>query len=123
MAQFTRANGDFYPVLRLDADGYSNPGVNAVESGKTVQPQGPKLDFFNIQMTDIAANTTLANISMLTIQQKAIVYIYEFTDDASDDLAIAVYPTMAWDTTTLAAAIDAATGGTSTVTASATFTN
>ncbi len=123
MAQFTRANGDFYPVLRLDATGYSNPGVNAVESGKTVQPQGPKLDFFNIQMTDIAANTTLANISMLTIQQKAIVYIYEFTDDASDDLAIAVYPTMAWDTTTLAAAIDAATGGTSTVTASATFTN
>jgi hypothetical protein len=66
----------------------------------TVQPQGPKLDFFNIQMTDIAANTTLANISMLTIQQNAIVYIYEFTDDASDDLAIAVYPTAAWTTTT-----------------------
>jgi|TARA_B110000090_G_scaffold15175_1_gene15241 hypothetical protein len=123
MAQFTRANGDFYPVLRLDATGYSNPGVNAVESGMTVQPQGPKLDFFNIQMTDIAANTTLANISMLTIQTKAIVYIYEFTDDASDDLAIAVYPTGAWTTTTLATEIDAATGGTSTVTASATFTN
>lgn len=123
MAQFTRANGDFYPVLRLDATGYSNPGVNAVSTGVTVQPQGPKLDFFNVQMTDIAANTTLANISMLTIQQKAIVYIYEFTDDASDDLAIAVYPTAAWTTTTLATAIDAATGGTSTVTATATFTN
>ena len=89
----------------------------------TVQPQGPKLDFFDIELADIAANTTLANISMLTIQQKAIVYIYEFTNDATDNLAIAVYPTMAWDTTTLAAAIDSATGGTSTVTASATFTN
>ena len=123
MAQFTRANGDFYPVLRLDATGYSNPGVNAVSSGATVQPQGPKLDFFDIELADIAENTTLANISMLTIQQKAIVYIYEFTNDATDNLAIAVYPTGAWDTTTLASAIDAATGGTSTVTASATFTN
>ncbi len=123
MAQFTRANGDFYPVLRLDGTGYSNPGVNAVSSGSTVQPQGPKLDFFDIELADIAANTTLANISMLTIQQKAIVYIYEFTNDATDNLAIAVYPTGAWDTTTLASAIDAATGGTSTVTASATFTN
>lgn len=123
MAQFTRANGDFYPVLRLDATGYSNPGVNAVSSGATVQPQGPKLDFFDIELADIAANTTLANISMLTIQQKAIVYIYEFTNDATDNLAIAVYPTGAWDTTTLASAIDAATGGSSTVTASATFTN
>ena len=35
MAQFTRANGDFYPVLRLDATGYTNPGVNAVQSAAT----------------------------------------------------------------------------------------
>lgn len=123
MAQFTRANGDFYPVLRLDATGYTNPGVNAVQSAATVQPQGPKLDFFTIELADIAANTTLANISMLTIQQNAIVYIYEFTDTTTDTLAVAVYPTGAWDATTLAAAIDTATGGTSTVTASATFTN
>lgn len=123
MAQFTRANGDFYPVLRLDATGYTNPGVNAVQSAATVQPQGPKLDFFTIELADIAANTTLANIAMLTIQQNAIVYIYEFTDTTTDTLAVAVYPTGAWDTTTLAAAIDTATAGTSTVTASATFTN
>ena len=60
---------------------------------------------------------------MLTIQQNAIVYIYEFTDTTTDTLAVAVYPTGAWDATTLAAAIDTATAGTSTVTASATFTN
>ena len=37
MAQFTRANGDFYPVLRLDATGYTNPGVNAVQSAATIR--------------------------------------------------------------------------------------
>jgi len=123
MAQFTRANGDFYPVLRMDATSYTNPGVNAVSSAVTVQPQGPKLDFFTITLADVAANTTLANIAMLTVQQNAVVYIYEFTDTTTDTLAVAVYPTGAWDTTTLAAAIDTATGGSSTVTATATFTN
>jgi hypothetical protein len=123
MAQFTRANGDFYPVFHLDASSYSNPGVNAVSSGVTVQPQGPKLDFFTIALADIAANTTLANIAMLTVQQNAVVYIYEFTDTTTDTLAVAVYPTGAWSTATLEAAIDAATGGSSTVTATASFTN
>jgi hypothetical protein len=123
MAQFTRANGDFHPVFHLDASSYSNPGVNAVSSGVTVQPQGPKLDFFTIALADIAANTTLANIAMLTVQQNAVVYIYEFTDTTTDTLAVAVYPTGAWSTATLEAAIDAATGGSSTVTATASFTN
>lgn len=123
MAQFTRANGDFYPVFHLDASSYSNPGVNAVSSGATVQPQGPKLDFFTIALADVAANTTLANIAMLTVQQNAVVYIYEFTDTTTDTLAVAVYPTGAWSTATLEAAIDAATGGSSTVTATASFTN
>lgn len=123
MAQFTRANGDFYPVFHMDASSYTNPGVNAVSSAVTVQPQGPKLDFFTIALAGVAANTTLANIAMLTIQQNAVVYIYEFTDTTTDTLAVAVYPTGAWDTTTLAAAIDAATSGSSTVTATATFTN
>jgi hypothetical protein len=123
MAQFTRANGDFYPVFHLDASSYTNPGVNAVSSGATVQPQGPKLDFFTIALADVAANTTLANIAMLTVQQNAVVYIYEFTDTTTDTLAVAVYPTGAWSTATLEAAIDAATGGSSTVTATASFTN
>ena len=81
------------------------------------------LDFFTIALAGVAANTTLANIAMLTVQQNAVVYIYEFTDTGTDTLAIAVYPTGAWTTSTLATAIDAATAGTSTVTATATFTN
>ena len=123
MAQFTRANGDFLPVFHLDASSYTNAGVNAVSSAVTVQPQGPKLDFFTIALAGVAANTTLANIAMLTVQQNAVVYIYEFTDTGTDTLAIAVYSTGAWTTSTLATAIDVATAGTSTVTATATFTN
>lgn len=123
MAQFTRANGDFLPVFHLDASSYTNAGVNAVASAATVQPQGPKLEFFTIELAGVAANTTLANITMLTVQQNAIVYIYEFTDTGTDTLAVAVYPTGAWTAATLEAAVDAATAGSSTVTATATFTN
>lgn len=123
MAQFTRVNGDFKPVLHLDSAAYTNTGVNAVTSAATVQPQGPKLDFFTIQLADVAANTTIASQVVQTIQQLATIYIFEFTDTSTDTLAVALYPTGAYTTVSLAADIDAATGGTSTVTASATFTN
>ncbi len=42
MAQFTRVNGDYLPLINYDAPDYTNSGVNAVTSGATVQPQGPK---------------------------------------------------------------------------------
>jgi hypothetical protein len=123
MAQFTRANGDMKQVLWLDAPSYTNTGVNAVTSAVTVQPQGPKLDFFTITLADVTANTTIALQAVQTIQQLATIYIYEFTDTGTDTLAVAVYPTGAWTTGTLTTAIDTATGGSSTVTATATFTN
>lgn len=123
MAQFTRVNGDFKPVLWLDQPDYTNSGVNAVSSALTVQPQGPKLDFFTVTLAGVAANTTIALQTMQTVEQLATIHIYEFTDTGTDTLALAVYPTGAWTTATLATAVDAATGGTSTVTATATFTN
>lgn len=123
MAQFTRVNGDFKPVLWLDQPDYTNTGVNAVSSALTVQPQGPKLDFFTIELAGVAANTTIALQAIQTVQQLATIHIYEFTDTTTDTLALAVYPTGAWTTGTLETAIDAATGGSSTVTATATFTN
>lgn len=123
MAQFTRANGDMKQVLWLDAPSYTNTGVNAVTSAVTVQPQGPKLDFFTITLADVTANTTIALQAVQTIQQLATIYIYEFTDTSTDTLAIAVYPTGAWTTGTLQTAIDTATGGSSSVSATATFTN
>ena len=123
MTQFTRTNGDLKPVLWLDAASYTNTGVNATASALTVQPQGPKLDFFTITLADITANTTIAAQSIQCVQQLATISIYEFTDAGTDTLALALYPTGAWTTATMATAIDTATGGSSSVAATATFTN
>ena len=95
MAQFTRTNGDYLPVMNYDASSYTNSGVNAVTSGATVQPQGPKLDFFTITFTG-ALTTTQLNTAVQTIQQLATIYIYQYTDDTDDTLAVAVYPTGAF---------------------------
>jgi len=123
MTQFTRTHGDFQPVLWLDQPEYTTGSVNAVSSALTVQPQGPKLDFFTIELADVAANTTIALQTIQAIQQLATIHIFEFTNTTTDTLAVALYPTGAFTTATLEAVVDAATGGSSTVTAEATFTN
>ena len=97
MAQFTKTNGDYLPVLRLDAAAYTNSGLNAVSSGATVQPQGPKLDFFTITAASTGAfSGAQVNTMVQTVQQLATVYIYEFTTAGPDTVAFAVYPTGAW---------------------------
>jgi hypothetical protein len=126
MAQFTKVNGDLLPVLRLDAAQYENSGANAVSDGSTVQPQGPKLDFFTITATG-ALTGTQVNLIIQATQQLATVYIYEYTNDTNDSVAMAVYPTAAWTTATLDTAVEAAltaggVGNTVTTTATATFT-
>jgi hypothetical protein len=123
MAQFTRVNGDYKQVLWLDAPSYTNTGVNAVTTAVTVQPQGPKLDFFTLtgNGSQIADNIQAA---FQTIQQLATVYIYEYTDATDDKLAVAVYPTGAWDVASLDAAFaNAWTSANVTAAATATFTN
>lgn len=124
MAQFARVNGDNKPVLWLDQPDYTNTGVNAVSSALTVNPMGPKLDFFTFTA---AAALTGAEVTQAiqVLQQLATVYIYEYTDASSDTLAVALYPTGAWTTTSITAAMTAAGGGLAggATTASATFTN
>jgi hypothetical protein len=123
MAQFTRVNGDYKQVLWLDAPEYTNTGVNAVQSALTVQPQGPKLDFFTVtgNGSQIADNIQAA---FQTIQQLATVYIYEYTNATDDTLAVAVYPTGAWSVASLDAAFaNAWTSANVTAAATATFTN
>ena len=124
MAQFTRVNGDFQQVLWLDAPAYTNEGsTSAVDSAVTVQPQGPKLDFFTItgNGSQIADNI---NAVFQTVQQLATVYIYEYTNATDDTLAVALYPTGAWTTTTLDNALSNAwTSANVSVAATATFTN
>lgn len=122
MAQVTRVNGDFKPVLNVDARAYDNTGVNAVVSAATVQPQGPKLDFFTVTA---AGALTGANVKTIidTIQQLATVYIFEYTDAANDTLAVAVYPTGAFTANTLQAAVVDAGFAAATAAGVATFTN
>ena len=128
MAQFTKTNGDLLPVINFDSPAYTNSGANAVTSAATVQPQGPKLDFFTVTAASSGAFTgTQVSLIIQATQQLATVYIYEFTTAGPDTLAMAVYPVAAWTTTTLNAAVIAAltAGGvanTTVTTATATFT-
>ena len=129
MAQFTRVNGDFKPVLHLDAPGYENTGVNAVVSAATVQPQGPKLEYFTVTFTGTGTTGAQIKATIDAIQQLATVYIYEFTTASDDTLAVAMYPVGAWGdvTATAAGSLDAlitdVAGEAVVITASATFTN
>ena len=129
MAQFTRTNGDLLPVLHLDSAAYTNSGANAVTSAATVQPQGPKLDFFTVTASGSSALTgTQVSLAIQATQQLASVYIYEFTTAGPDTLGMAVYPTAAWTTGTLQTAIRAelTAGGVANavvVSSGATFTN
>ena len=103
MSQFTKVHGDYQPVMNYDAFGYTVGAVNAVTSAATVQPQGPKLDFFTVVATG-ALTPAQVNTAVQTIQQLATVYMYEYTDTVNDTLAVAVYPVGGWT----AAGIDAA---------------
>lgn len=129
MAQFTRVNGDFKPLINYDTDSYTNTGVNTVTSAATVQPQGPKLAFGTITFTGIATPTgSDIQKTFQTIEQLATMHIYEFTEVGAntDTLAVAIYPVDAWDFTNggnLDAALTTALGYAVTTAASATFTN
>jgi hypothetical protein len=128
MSQFTKVNGDYLPLINYDSPAYTNSGLNAVTSAATVQPQGPKLDFFTVTAAASGALTgTQVNLIVQSAQQLATVYLYEFTTAGPDTLAMAVYPVGAWTTATLQTAVRASltAGGAANavvVSASATFT-
>jgi hypothetical protein len=129
MAGFSRVSGDFKPVAVYDAQSYTNTGVNAVTSGATVQPQGPKLEFLTVTFTGTGTTGAQVLATVNAIQQLATIYVYEFTTDTNDTLAVAMYPAGAWgDVTatgagTLDQAITDAAGEAVSIAASATFTN
>ena len=123
MAQFTRAHGDYQQVMNYDASSYTVGSIDAITSAVTVQPQGPKLDFFTITGN---GSQVLDNISTVfsTVQQLATIHIYEYTNATDDTLAIAIYPVGAWTTTTLDNELSNAwTSANVAITATATFTN
>jgi hypothetical protein len=135
MAQITRVNGDFQPVVVMDQGvnatspgaGFST-GINTVTSGVTVNSAGPKLDFGTVTFT---GNATVSgsdlNIAIQTIQQKATIAMYEFTTVSANaaTLALATFPTGAWNFANgedLDVALTAALYAVTTA-ATATFTN
>jgi len=122
MAQFTRVNGDLKQVMWIDAPDYTNTGVNAVTSAVTVQPQGPKLDFFTITADGALTGAQVSTI-VQAVQQLATIYIYEYTDAANDTLALALYPTGAYTAASLKTLVDTVAPAAVSVAATATFTN
>lgn len=125
MAQFTKTNGDFQPVAVYDASSYTNTALNTVTSAVTVQPMGPKLDFFTFTAAGALTGSNVAN-AVLSLQQLGTIYMYEYTSTGTDTIAVGMYPTGAWTAATITAAMtatgDAALAGGAT-TATATFTN
>jgi hypothetical protein len=122
MAQFTKVNGDFLPVINYDSFSYTNSGLNAVEANVAVQPQGPKLDFFTVTATGALSGANVASI-IQAVEQLATVHIYEYVNDTNDSVALAIYPVGAWNTTTLNANVAAAGISGTTTTAVASFNN
>ena len=136
MAYITQVNGNFQPVVNNDTGttpsspgaGW-NSGANTVTSGATVNVAGPKLDFGTVTFTGNAtvSGSSLA-IAIQTIQTQATIAIYEFTTNSSNTatLALATYPTGAWNYANgqdLDVALTAALGYAVTTAATATFTN
>jgi hypothetical protein len=102
MAQFTRTHGDLQPVMNYDTPNYASGAANALVSGASVQPAGPKLDFFTIEGANIDdGSTESGNVYLLinAIQQLSTIHMYQWTDAGSNGtLAIGVYPTDTFST-------------------------
>ena len=110
MADQTKVHGDFKPVMNFDTNSYTTGSLNDVTTGVTVQPQGPKLDFFTITG---GANCNLATTSNVataiqTIQQLGTVYLYNVSTASTGTITIATYPTGAYTAASLALAINTA---------------
>ena len=110
MAYTTRVHGDFLPVMNFDSANYTVGAVNAVTSAVTVQPQGPKLNFFTVEGANLEPSTETANIALIfqTVQQLATIHMYEWTDTGSNGtIGLSVYPAGAWTAATLETACQA----------------
>lgn len=112
MAKFAKVNGDYLPVLNVDTGSYVNSGPNAITTGQTVQPQGPFLAFFTATADTGAYTGSAVGTAIKATEQLSTIHIYEYVngyaEEASDTLAMAIYPIDAWDASNLQANINAA---------------
>ena len=110
MAYITVVSGGSQPVFALDTLNGPLPQGTTL-AGNSVQPQGPKLDFYRF----VAANTMnsqgevngfVANV-LQALQQTTTVAMYQVDGVA---LSVALYPTGAFANTTVATAAANAAG-------------
>ena len=110
MAYFARSNGDAQPVFALDTANGAIPPTTQT-SGTPVQPQGPKLNFYQLTMANTMAaqqgvNGYVSNV-LQAIQQTTTVAMYQ-VDGAW--LSVAVYPNGAIANTTVMTSVANAAG-------------
>jgi len=104
MAYITVVSGGSQPVFALDTLNGPLPQSTSL-AGNSVQPQGPKLDFFrfvaaNTMNTQGEVNGFVANV-LQALQQTTTVAMYQVDGTA---LSVAIYPTGAFANTTVATA-------------------
>jgi len=123
MAYFPPFNGDSQPVFALDINNGAQTG-NIGSTDALVQMDGPKLDFFKVIVED-AGNTAIDLRTQLgsysggvfypgvvnqinsAIQQKATIAKYQVEGDTSGQISYAIYPSGAYDATSLETTIRA----------------
>ena len=104
MAYITVVSGGSQPVFALDTLNGPLPQGTSL-AGNSVQPQGPKLDFFrfvaaNTMNTQGEVNGFVANV-LQALQQTTTVAMYQVDGTA---LSVGIYPTGAFANTTVATA-------------------
>jgi hypothetical protein len=112
MAGFPRVSGDNKGVAVFDVPTFTNTGANAIVSGQTVQPQGPKLNFFTVNdanLEPVSSDTgTAVTYILQTVTQLSTIHMYEYTDaGANGTIALAIYPTAGQTAASLQTAIRA----------------
>ena len=105
MAYITVVSGGSQPVFALDTLNGPLPQSTSL-AGNSVQPQGPKLDFFrfvaaNTMNTQGEVNGFVANV-LQALQQTTTVAMYQVDGTA---LSVGLYPTGAFANTTVATAV------------------
>ena len=105
MAYITVVSGGSQPVFALDTLNGPLPQSTSL-AGNSVQPQGPKLDFFrfvaaNTMNTQGEVNGFVANV-LQALQQTTTVAMYQVDGTA---LSVAIYPTGSFANTTVATAV------------------
>jgi hypothetical protein len=126
MAVFNPFNGDAQPVFALDIQNGSQTG-NIGATAATVQPQGPKLDFFKVLVNGdqgsgnaaVDLRDELGGYSAgvfdpglvqqinQAIQRTSTIAMYQVEGDATGQISYAIYPAGAYDAASLQVVIRA----------------